>query len=234
MQTETNHTADTYNADGTQPDTLKTEILAALHKFIRQRPGLEFGNYGDVKIYREEMRGITRDLKHAQTLLRRVELIPSITGNDLINTAKHSGGRLSLTETPDGVKVDYCTGQYFPTEYRRAVARFCASVLWDFVREHVMPPPVYGVEWKNERGDWVETGKSFDNSIMAEMHAEEVRAARQRETGAFETVPHGYGDTLIIERYRAAGLSKAISGGDWLRRYFRREFGRGIASRFFN
>lgn len=231
MQTETNHTADTY---GTQPDTLKTEIITALRRFIRQRPGLDWRNYGSPAGCREESRKISRDLKHAQTLLRKVELAHGITGDDLINTAKHSGGRLSLTETPDGVKVDYCTGQYFPTEYRAAVARFCASVLWDFVREHVMPPPVYGVEWKNERGDWVETGKSFDNSIMAEMHAEEVRAARQRETGAFETVPHGYGDTLIIERYRAAGLSKAVSGGDWLRRYFRREFGRGIASRFFN
>lgn len=235
METQTNHTAETYNANGTQPDTLKADILAALRKFARQRPGLEFCNYGDPVAYRAEMRGITRDLKHAQTLLRRVELTPSITGNDLINTAKHSGGRLSLTETPDGVKVGYCTGQYFPTEYRAAVARFCASVLWDFVREHVMPPPVYGVEWKNERGDWVETGKSFDNSIMAEMAAKVTREQLQREAlTAFETPPPRYGETMIGERYRFAGLSHAISAGDWLRRYFRREFGRGIASRFFN
>jgi hypothetical protein len=231
MQTQTN-TAETY---GTQPDTLKTEILAALHRFIRQRPGLDYGNYGDPVAYRAELRGITRDLKEAETLLRRVELCPSITGRDLLEIARHSGGRLKIEATPSGVKIDYTTNQYFSTEYRPAVARFCASVLWDWVRDKAMPSPVYAVEWKNERGEWVETGKSYDNLIMAEMAAKVTREQLQREAlTAFETPPPRYGETMIVERYRFAGLSRAISGGDWLRRYFRREFGRGIASRWFN
>jgi hypothetical protein len=96
-----------------------------------------------------------------------------------------------------------------------------------------MPGPVYAVEWKNERGEWIETGETFANSILAELHAAEVRQVRQREAGAFQTPPQGYGDTLLVERYRAAGLSRAISGGEWLRRYFRREVGRGMASRWF-
>jgi hypothetical protein len=30
--------------------------------------------------------------------------------------------------------VDYCTGQYFPTEYRRAVCSVLSSALWDYFR----------------------------------------------------------------------------------------------------
>ena len=98
-----------------------------------------------------------------------------------------------------------------------------------------MPSPVYAVEWKNERGEWVEAAKTYENRIMAEMAEKVTRQQLQREAQtAFETPPPRYGETMIVERYRAAGLSHAISGGDWLRRYFRREFGRGIASRYFN
>lgn len=35
--------------------------------------------------------------------------------------------------------IDYCTGQYFPTEYRRAVCAVLASALWYYTREHCMP-----------------------------------------------------------------------------------------------
>lgn len=232
MQTETNLAA---HVGGTESDPLKSSILAALRRFARQRPGLDYANYGDPVAYRAEMRGITKDLKEAQFLLRRIELSPSITGRDLLDIARHSAGRLKIEATPDGVQIDYCTNQYFSVEYRPAVARFCASVLWDWVRDNAMPGPVYAVEWKNERGEWVETAKTYENRIMAEMAEKVTRQQLQREAQtAFATPPPRYGETMIVERYRFAGLSHAISGGDWLRRYFRREFGRGIASRYFN
>lgn len=232
MQTETNLAA---HASGIQSDTLKADILAALRRFARQRPGLDYANYGDPVAYRAEMRGITKDLKEAQILLRQIELFPSITGRDLMDIARHSAGRLKIEATPHGVQIDYTTNQYFSVEYRPAVTRFCASVLWDWVREKAMPGPVYAVEWKNERGEWVEAAKTYENRIMAEMAEKVTRQQLQREAlTAFETPPPRYGETMIVERYRFAGLSHAISGGDWLRRYFRREFGRGIASRWFN
>lgn len=228
MQTETMH-AETF---GTQPDNLKAATLAALREFIRKRPRLDAEAYrGAFQTYRAEVRRISRDLKEAETLLRRVELCPSITGRDMVEATRGRG--LRIIETPQGVRVEYVPGQSYPNEYRAAVARFAASILWDFVRERAMPAPVYMVEWKNERGEWIETGETFANSILAELHAAEVRQVRQREAGAFQTPPQGYGDTLLVERYRAAGLSRAISGGEWLRRYFRRELGRGIASRWF-
>lgn len=159
-----------------QTDPLKDSIIAALHAFIRQRPGLEYGNYGDAAAYRAEMRGITRDLNHARLLLRHVELSHGITGRDMLRTAAHS--RLTIRNADSGVTVDYITGQYFPTEYRRAVARLCAELLWAYRRDHAMP--------------------------------ESVAAPG--------------------EPWRFGGMS----AGDWLRHWFRREYGRSLAGRYFN
>jgi hypothetical protein len=162
------------------PDPLKTNILEALHAFIRSRPGLEYGNYGDPVAYRAEMRGITRDLQDARTLLRGIERAHGITGRNLLDAARFAySGRLNI-QTLDGdkVRIHYTTGQYYPTEYRRAVAAVAAAALWDYVRDHCSPAPDI--------------------------------AADGRRT------------------------YQGLSGGDWLRRYFRREFGRGIASRYFN
>lgn len=109
----------------------KTAIIDALYSWIKQRPGLEFGNYGDVTAYNSEMRGITKDLHHARELLRYVGN-SQITGDQLANAFKHAfSGRL----TWDGTKLDYCTGQYWPTEYRRAACAVLASAIWDYWRD---------------------------------------------------------------------------------------------------
>lgn len=118
-------------------DTRKETLIACLRKFIAQRPGLEFGNYGDVSAYRSEMRSITKDRHHAETMLASVAWRDSLTADDILHAAKHAhSGRLSITETAPGVfTLDYCTGQYWPTEYRRAVANVLSSALWNYWRE---------------------------------------------------------------------------------------------------
>ena len=115
---------------------MKQFIIDALYTFAHKRPQLEFNNYGDVSAYRSESRAITKDLHHARQLLRALELSQSITGEDIIRASEHAfSGRLSINVTDDGlVSIDYCTGQYFPTEYRKAVAAICASTLWTFYR----------------------------------------------------------------------------------------------------
>jgi hypothetical protein len=111
-------------------DTTKDAILSALGAFIRQRPGLEPGNYisgwNDAegrRMYRREAREIIRDLHDARTLLAAIDR-SSVTGEAL--AAQLSHGRL----TWNGAQIDYCTGQYFPTEYRTAACRALASALW--------------------------------------------------------------------------------------------------------
>jgi hypothetical protein len=104
-------------------------LLSTLERFVNQRPGLEFGNYGDVSAYRSEMRGITKDRRDALELLRVAGWC--LTADDIIAAAQ--GGRLTITEPEPGrFVIDYCTGQYWPTEYRPAVCRVLASALWHY------------------------------------------------------------------------------------------------------
>ena len=112
----------------------KSTIIAALDAWIRQRPGLEFGNYGDWTAYRSEVRSIGKDLQHARALLRYVEWHDSITAEMILSAAQ--SGRLSIVVDGNKVRVDYCTGQYWPTEYRPAVCRLLSSVIWDWMREN--------------------------------------------------------------------------------------------------
>ena len=171
----------------------KPQILEALRQWINQRPGLDFANYGEWKSYRSELRSITRDRADALQLMRAVELRDSITAEDLVKAFSAFSGRLTLTEEsvekpgfPTHARLDYCTGQYWPTEYRKAAAAVLASALWHAASAD-MPEPKgkitkdYGAGFKNE----------------------------------FDSID-------------------GLSPGDWLRRHFRREFGRGIQSRWFN
>lgn len=168
----------------------KETILAALSAFARQRPGLDFSNYGDCKSYNAEMRSITKTLADFHILRRSVELSDGITAEMLMEASRRAfSGRLSFTVRDNGaVAVDYCAGQYWPTEYRNAACSVLASALWNH-RRASMPAPTY---------------KQYGSAENLPMRTEE-----------------GYGP-------------KHISAGEWIRRSFRREFGRGIASRWFN
>jgi hypothetical protein len=121
-------------------------ILDVLSAFAAQRPGLEFGNYGDVSAYRSEMRAITKDLHTFRTLLSAVRWRSSIGEEELRAAFRDAfSGRLTLTDRPDGsVTLDYCTGQYFPTEYRKACCAVLASALWAYTRDNTLLPDTDG------------------------------------------------------------------------------------------
>lgn len=121
--------------------TRRQMILAALAAFIRSRPGLEFANYGDVTAYRSEQRSIARAKRDAETLLSAVNWRDGIDADALLRAARSSfSGRLSITERDDGrVAIDYCAGQYYPTEYRNAACAVLASALWEYTREKACP-----------------------------------------------------------------------------------------------
>ena len=164
----------------------KAEICALLRAFVNQRPGLDFANYGNVSSYRSEVRGITRQRNEALQLIRAIELRDSITAADMRDGFRAFSGRLSLVEVKGTPALEYCAGQYYPTEYRAAVCAVCASVIWAYMRG-CMPKPSY-------------------DSEMNQVY----------------TICDG------------SHPLKHVSAGAWLRRHFRREFGRGIQSRWFN
>jgi len=114
----------------------KQNILRALQEFVNQRPGLSFADYGDAKYYRQDYRQILQAKQDFEQLLVTVDLRDNITADDIIKASKSAfSGRLTITENGDSVTIDYCTGQYMPTEYRKAACAVLASALWGFWRE---------------------------------------------------------------------------------------------------
>lgn len=193
-----------HNAD------LKQQICDALAVWIRQRPGLDYGNYvspGTVsreqiesgrRAYFKEVRDIARDKRDAETLLAAVRWRDSITAEHLLEAAKRAfSGRLEIRFTPthhiddsSKVQIEYCTGQYWPTEYRKAAAAVLASALHSAARAD-MPKPNGLKTLTRLKGDPAEY------------------------TAEFETID-------------------GLPAGDWLRRHFRKEFGSALQRRWFN
>lgn len=129
----------------TQTSITKQNLIALLYGFVAQRPRLEFGNYGDTGAYRSEARSIAKDKRDAEALIRYVALRDSITADDILRAMRGAyAGRLSLAADKKGSPyLDYCVGQYWPTEYRRAVAAVMAQCIWDWLRD--------GQEWGGDK-----------------------------------------------------------------------------------
>lgn len=105
-------------------ETTHATPLAALLAYARQKPRLEFGNYGERSSYESEARRIRGDLTRAERAALELQAAHA-TDADIIEAAR--GGRLTIEGAPGAYSVDYCTGQYWPTEYRPAVARVLES-----------------------------------------------------------------------------------------------------------
>lgn len=129
----------------------KQAICDALRTWINQRPGFDPNNY-DRTGYLSDSRTVQRQARDARELLRAVEL-SSITADALIAAFSRAfSGRLQMQFDPAGssaaqkpgtVRISYCTGQYWCTEYRAAACAVLASALWKYTREECMPPPEY-------------------------------------------------------------------------------------------
>ena len=120
-------------------DTKKDKIVKLLQAWIDKRPGLDPRDYGQGRDgwrnYRRESAHITEQKRDAQKLLNSVAS-SQITAEDLIEVFPRAfSGRLELTQEGEEFRLSYCTGQYFPTEYRAAAAAVLASALWNYHRE---------------------------------------------------------------------------------------------------
>ena len=108
--------------EATSSQLNQTLVFAAFAAFINQRPGLDFADYGDVRAWRNESAQIGRDKKRASAALYSAELLPwdAVAMKEAFSAFS---GRLTPVIREDGkLALDYCTGQYWPTEYRKAAA----------------------------------------------------------------------------------------------------------------
>ena len=112
--------------------TFDDKIRAALSAWVNQRAGLEPGNYGSWAGYRSESRRITRQRADFFYLLARCR---PATESEWRDAFRAYSGRLTLTMDGDTPRLSYCTGQYWPTEYRAAACAVVSSLIWSQVRE---------------------------------------------------------------------------------------------------
>lgn len=209
-------TTDTTSAAPATDD--REAILDLLARFIDSRPGLEFANYGDMSAYRSEQRSITRDRDQARTLLAYVRWNRSIDGAALREAFRSAySGRLSLgTDSKGRMCLDYCTGQYYPTEYRRAACAVLASAIWTYWWDSIGEPDGYQVvPW----GKW--DGAAFTHRRGLKYVHKEAAFAELEDCGGNE---YGHVEPLYSNRPL----------GDYLRAKARAEFGASIARRWFN
>jgi hypothetical protein len=113
--------------------TVKTvSTLEKLVNFVNQRPGLDFANYGDVTSYRSEMREITNDRNDFFEMLSMANIFVENLESKLTDYLSKDSGRLTIDENSN---LSYCTGQYFPIEYRPAACRVLRSLIWNALRD---------------------------------------------------------------------------------------------------
>lgn len=113
----------------------RTQILHALDAFLESRPGFDPANYaGAPQAYRADYRRAYQHLQDGRALLRAVSWRDGIDA-DTIARAKHHRIDFRPSATGNTVEVDYCTGQYYPVEFRAAVCHTLSSALWDYFRE---------------------------------------------------------------------------------------------------
>lgn len=111
-------------------DTItKGNLLSLIETFISQRSGIDRRNYGDRESFMGDYREILRDGRDARTMLKAIEW-SSMEADDLLYGFIAFSGRLTVTTSG----LEYCTGQYFPTEYRAAACAVMASALWNYYR----------------------------------------------------------------------------------------------------
>lgn len=102
------------------------DFINLLSKFVDSRPGLDFNDYGDVKIYRAEMREITNDRADFYELLNLARWQVDNLNEKIEQHLTNSSDRLTFENN----KLQYITGQYYPTEYRPAACRVIKSIIW--------------------------------------------------------------------------------------------------------
>ena len=113
--------------------TTLEQYTAALRAFILQRPGFEPANYvGCASAYRADYSRCLADRNDALALLAHVSRASDTATMELSIAEALRSGRM---EWDDGTQaLDYCTGQYFPTEYRNAACQLLARALWAYWR----------------------------------------------------------------------------------------------------
>lgn len=111
----------------------KATLCRMIRAHIAQRSGIDFRNYDNRENFMEDYRPMLRDGRDARRMLEWIESRDGITAAD-IQSATGFNGRLEFSTGADGrLRLEYCTGQYFVTEYRAAACSMLSGIFWRYL-----------------------------------------------------------------------------------------------------
>ena len=106
----------------------KQNIIASLARFVDQRPGLNFADYGDRDLYQRDYRqNCAKPKADFMKLVIAVDWHDSLTADDLLQAIRQTN-RLDMLD--DG-SIDYTPGQMGALEYRHAACNALSRALWN-------------------------------------------------------------------------------------------------------
>ncbi len=112
----------------------KLDLYYEIRRFLAQRPNMDARNYctprdngAGWRLYRKEAAEVARDKRDALSLLAWAYV--HVEESFFVAAFALPGERLHLNEG----RLEYTAGQYWPTEYRKAVCRKLASLFWHSV-----------------------------------------------------------------------------------------------------
>ena len=144
-----------------------SEVFQALESWIKQRPGVDPRDYGDgrdrLRAYRQEVRAIGQDRKRAMKALDEARGLYPAEPAILADSFRAFSGRLewksatlrcgyceygcthcNQTGKVERMQLEYCTGQYWPTEYRKAAAAVLETYVSGWRRHYaLLHPPTF-------------------------------------------------------------------------------------------
>lgn len=141
------------------PREKQEAMIAKFQKWIDQRPGLDPYNYSGRSQINTEYKHISAQKRRAQRALNVVYDLP-YAKDTWKGAFRAFSGRLSLNDKGD---LEYCTGQYWPTEYRLAAAVVLESYIFYACSGHREPAmKVIGMidhykgmwRWKEKAEEW--------------------------------------------------------------------------------
>ena len=100
--------------------TDKPFLIKLFRDFINQKPNIDRHDYSSYSMLQNEYNKISKQKQKALAQLELFEILPLVKEVLAHSLVYAFSGRLRLKSNKE-IYLDYCTGQYFPTEYRLAI-----------------------------------------------------------------------------------------------------------------
>lgn len=129
---------------------MQTALTLALRDFVNSRPGFDPYNYSTAASYRSDTRRAQQDRTDA---LRLLDYVERHHGNytdpaEYLADACRDAFMGRLSWDAETGQLNYCTGQYYPTEYRAAA---CAVLSLAVYRSWITDATMAGQEMTRDK-----------------------------------------------------------------------------------